>query len=170
MFTVNDLIIYGAHGICKIAGIEEKDFMGVKEKYFVLKPVKKSDNSTYFVPTGNETLAAKMRKLLSEEEINELIDAMANEQANWIANENQRKEKYKAIISEGNHTELIKMIKAIFFEKKEREANGKRLHASDERFLKDAEQLLYGEFQYVLKLNEEELMAYIFDRIENSSK
>ena len=95
---------------------------------------------------------------------------MASESANWIANENQRKEKYKSIISEGNHKELIKMIKAIFFEKKEREAIGKRLHASDERFLKEAEQVLHGEFQYVLNLNEDQLMAYIFERIENGNK
>ncbi len=169
MFSTNDLIVYGVHGVCKIVDIEKKDFMGTKKDYFVLKPVN-SVGSTYFVPTDNETLIAKMRKLLSEKEINELIDSMANEPANWIANENQRKEKYTAIISEGNHKELIKMIKAIFFEKKEREATGKRLHASDERFLKDAEKILHGEFQYVLKLNEDQLMAYIFERIENGNE
>lgn len=169
MFNINDMIVYGSHGVCKIEGIEDKELMGTQKKYFVLKPVK-SDTSTYFVPTENDMLLAKMRKLLSEKEINELIDSMPNEKANWIANENERKEKYRCIISGGNHVELIKMIKAIFIEKKEREANGKRLHASDERFLKDAEQLLYGEFQYVLNLNEDQLMTYVFDRIENSNK
>ncbi len=169
MFNINDMIVYGSHGVCKIEGIEDKKLMGTQKKYFVLKPVK-SDTSTYYVPTENDMLLAKMRKLLSEKEINELIDSMPNEKANRIANENERKEKYRCIISGGNHVELIKMIKAIFIEKKEREAIGKRLHASDERFLKDAEQLLYGEFQYVLNLNEDQLMTYIFDRIENSNK
>jgi CarD family transcriptional regulator len=167
MFKKNDIVIYGAHGVCKIVEISEKDFMGKKKMYFVLKPVK-NDSSTYFVPSDNETLISKFKKILSEAEINHLIDSMANEKANWIANENERREKYRSIISEGNHIELIKMIKAIFFEKKEREANGKRLHISDERFLKDAEQLLYGEFQYVLNLNEDQLMSYIFNRIENN--
>lgn len=166
MFRVNDIIVYSSQGVCKIEGIEEKKLTGVNKEYFILKPIN-SDNSTYFVPTDNQMLIAKMRKVLSQKEINDLIDAMAKESANWIANENERKEKYKHIISEGNHTELIKMIKAIFYEKKQRESAGKRLHASDERFLKDAEQLLYGEFQYVLNLNKDQLMAYIFDRIEN---
>jgi len=93
---------------------------------------------------------------------------MPNEKANWIANENERKNMYRDIISKGNHTELIKMIKAIFIEKREKESEGKRLHASDERFLKEAEQILYGEFQYVLNLNEDELMNYIFERIEKT--
>ena len=43
----------------------------------------------------------------------------------------------------------------------------KRLHMSDERFFKDAEQILYNEFQYVLELNsKEDLMTYIFKRLD----
>lgn len=169
MFNINDVIMYGSHGVCKIEGIEDKELMGTKKKYFVLKPVK-SEISTYFVPTENDKLLAKMRKLLSVKEINELIDSMANEKANWITNENERREKYRAILCDGNPLELIKIIKAIFIEKKEREANGKRLHSSDERFLKDAERILYGEFEYVLNLSEDQLMTYILDRIKNSNK
>ena len=39
---------------------------------------------------------------------------------------------------------------------------------SDEHFMKDAEQLLYNEWQYVLNVDKAGLMAYIFDRIERS--
>lgn len=165
MFKIGDTIVYGANGVCKIADVEEKVLIGEKKKYFVLKPLK-SENSTYFVPVDNEVLLAKMRKLLSKSEIDELIDSMSNAKANWIEDESDRKEIYRNIILEGDHKELIKMLKAIFFEKKEREANGKRLHASDERFLKEAEQLLHGEFQCVLNLNEDELMNYILERAE----
>ena len=59
------------------------------------------------------------------------------------------------------------MIKAIYAHKKAREAEGKRLHMADERFFKDAEQILYNEFQYVLDLKDrEELMQYIVARLE----
>lgn len=38
---------------------------------------------------------------------------------------------------------------------------------SDERFFKDAEQILYNEFQYVLKLsNKDDLMTNIFSQLE----
>jgi len=41
---------------------------------------------------------------------------------------------------------------------------------SDERFFKDAELILYNEFQYVLELeSKDELVNYIFSRIENKS-
>ena len=49
-----------------------------------------------------------------------------------------------------------------------REAEGKRLHMSDERFFKDAEQILYNEFQYVLDLaGKDDLMDYIVRRLES---
>ena len=166
MFQVNDVIIYGAQGVCKIVGTEEKTVSGQKRMYFVLKPV--SDQSaTIFAPMDNEHVLKKMRRLLTKEEIHKLIDSMPEENAVWVENENARKELYKSVLAKGDHLELIKMIKAIYSHKQEREAEGKRLHMSDERFFKDAEQILHNEFQYVLDLGgKNDLMTYIFKRIE----
>ena len=165
MFKVNDTIVYGTQGVCKIVEITEKDFMGTKKEYYVLKPINDT-GATLFAPKNNDKIAAKMRRILSKEEIYELIETMPYEKANWIDNENERKEQYKKIISSGDHAELIKIIKAIYVHKKEREAEGKHLYLSDERFFKEAERILYDEFQYVLKIRKEELMSFIFERIE----
>ncbi len=166
MFHVNDVIIYGVQGVCKITGAEEKNLSGKKKTYFVLKPVS-DKGSTIFVPMDNALALKKMRRLLTKDEIHKLIDSMGSEKPVWVENENERKELYKNILVKGHHLELIKMIKAIYTHKKEREAEGKRLHMSDERFFKDAEQILYNEFQYVLDLNcKDDLMSYIFKRIE----
>lgn len=165
MFKVNDVIIYGTHGVCEIIGTEEKTVSGTKKSYFILKPVN-DKGSTIFAPVNNELVQKKMRRLLSKKEIDHLIESMPDEKTVWIANENERKELYRKMLAGGDHLELIKMIKSIYAHKKEREAEGKRLHVSDERFFKDAEQILYHEFQYVLKLqNKEDLMAYILARI-----
>ena len=166
MFQVNDVIVYGTQGVCQITGTEEKVISGKKKTYFVLKPV--SDQaSTIFVPTDNEAVLKKIRRLLTKDEIHQLIDSMEAEKALWVEDEGARKELYKSTLATGNHSELIKMIKAIYAHKKQREAEGKRLHMSDERFFKDAEQILYNEFQYVLELGgKNELMTYIFGRIE----
>ena len=166
MFQVNDVIIYGAQGVCRITGTEEKTVGGTKKTYYVLKPVS-DQSSTIFAPTDNAYVLNKMRRLLTKDEIHPLIDCMRSEDAVWIANENERKGLYKSILAKGDHLELIQMIKAIYVHKKEREAEGKRLHMSDERFFKDAEQILYSEFQYVLELGgKNDLMTYIFKRIE----
>ena len=167
MFRVNDTIMYGTHGICKIVEITEKDFMGTKKEYYVLKPMNDAA-ATLFAPLNNEKIESKMRKILTEAEIYELIESMPKEEANWISNENERKEHYKKIIATGNHLELMKMIKALYVHKQEREADGKHLYLSDERFFKEAERILYDEFQYVLNIKREELLPLIFKKIEES--
>ena len=166
MFRVDDVIVYGVQGVCKIADTEEKTVSGVKKTYFVLKPVA-DGGATIFVPTDNEHVLKKMRRLLTKEEIHQLIRSMPEENPQCIANENERKELYKIILAKGDHLQMIQMLKAIYANKKEREAEGKRWHMSDERFFKDAEQILYNEFQYVLGLNsKEDMMQYIVARIE----
>ena len=160
--------MYGTHGICKITEITEKDFMGTKKKYYVLKPINDA-GATLFAPVNNEKVESKMRRILTKEEILELIETMPDEEANWIHNENERKEKYKRIITSGDRVELIKMIKALYNHKKKREEEGKHLYLSDERFFKEAERILYDEFQYVLKLQKTEVLPFIFQKLERES-
>jgi CarD family transcriptional regulator len=84
----------------------------------------------------------------------------------WIENENERKDAYRKILASGDQAAIISMVQALFLHKKQREAEGKRLHMSDEYFMKDAEQILYNEWQYVLNVDKDGLMAYILNRIE----
>ena len=170
MFQINDVIVYGSHGVCEIAAIEEKSIGGDRKMYFVLKPVK-DPGSTIYAPTENAAVLKKMRRLLTVSEIHGLIDAMPDEKTVWIDNMNARKDYYKTLLASGDHAALIRMIKTLYTHKKEREAAGKRLSVMDEHFFRDAEQILYNEFQYVLKLSgKDALMTYILERIENGNR
>ena len=165
MFQVNDVIIYGSQGVCEITAIEEKVISGAKKMYFVLNPIR-DQGSTIYAPTDNAAVLKKMRRLLTVPEIHALIDAMPDEKTVWIDNVNERREYYKTLLAGGDPAALIQMIKTLYIHKKEREADGKRLHVMDENFFKDAEQILYHEFEYVLKLpGKDALMAYILERI-----
>jgi len=167
MFQIQDIVVYGSQGVCKIVGIEEQKTGGVKKSYFVLKPQDERE-ATFYVPTWNEKAWGKMRKVMTKEDVNALIDSMPGKTPAWIENENERKEAYRKILSGGDQTAVISMVQALYLHKKEREAEGKRLHMSDEHFMKDAEQLLYNEWQYVLNVDKAGLMAYIFHRIEGN--
>ena len=96
MFEVNDVVVYGAQGVCQIVGNEEKKIDGAVKQYFVLKP--KDDRvATFYVPTWNEKALAKMRKVMTKEDVNALIDSMPHKNPTWIANENERKDAYQKI-------------------------------------------------------------------------
>ena len=168
MFQINDVVVYGAQGVCKIIGIDEKRVNGEIKQYLVLKP-KDDKGATCFVPTWNEKAMGKMRKVMTREEVNATIDSIPSQKPSWIANENERKDTYKRILTSGDQAAIISMIQALYLHKKEREADGRRLHMTDERFMKDAEQLLYNEWQYVLNVDKAGLMDYIFSRIEGNN-
>lgn len=164
MFQINDTVMYGMHGVCKIEDITMKEFMGSPKEYYVLKPI--SDvSATLYVPIHNEKLLEKMRKILSREEVYNLIETMPQKEIIWFKNENERKEQYKKIIAKGEHGELIGMIKAIYLQKQKRESEGKHLYISDERFFREAERILYDEFQYALNIKKEDLFPLIFSKI-----
>jgi CarD family transcriptional regulator len=116
----------------------------------------------------NEKAWSKMRKVMTPKDVDALIDSMPNKQPTWVPNENERKETYKRILASGDQAAIISMVQALFSHKQEREAAGKRLHISDEHFMKDAEQLLYNEWQYVLNLDKAGLMDYIFERLDQN--
>ena len=91
MFQINDTVMYGVHGLCKIEDITMKEFMGSQKEYYVLKPI--SDlTATLYVPMHNEKLLAKMRRILSKEEVYQLIETMPQKETIWFKNENERKE------------------------------------------------------------------------------
>ena len=164
MFKVNDTIMYGTQGVCTIVEITEKDFMGAKKEYYVLKPMN-DKGATLFAPVSTKA-GNKMREILTKEEVYELIERMATEETNWIKNDNLRKDTYKKIIVNGDHIELIQMIKALHLHREKRESEGKHLYLSDERFLKEAERILCDEFQYVLNVKKEELVVLIKSKMK----
>ena len=45
---------------------------------------------------------------------------------------------------------------------------GRKVHVCDERFLKEAEKILYDEFAHVLDIEPEQVLPYIFDQIESA--
>jgi CarD family transcriptional regulator len=167
MFKENDVVVYGSQGVCQIIGFEDKKVDGALKSYFVLKP-KGGTGTIFYVPTWNEKAWGKMRKVMTKKDVDTLIDSMPRTAPTWIEKENDRKEAYRNILASGNQASIISMIQALFIHKKERESEGKRLHMSDEHFLKDAEQILYNEWQYVLNLDKDGLMDYILSRLDRN--
>ena len=165
MYHVEDAVLYGSDGICRISEIVTRDFGGAPVEYYVLKPIRQ-EASTIYVPVNNEALVHKMRHVLPEEEILALIEGMPDEQAHWIENDEERKTAYRETLSTGDRPGLIRMIKSLYLRQKEMKGNGKHLRAADERFFKEAERMLYDEFALVLGMEPEEVLPFILERIQ----
>ena len=90
MFQVNDMVLYGTNGVCRVVDIDERDCGGRMVEYYILKPIYAS-NSTVFVPVNNEKLTSKMRYVLTKEEIDAKIRAIPEVQEEWMEDERERK-------------------------------------------------------------------------------
>lgn len=168
-FQVNDAVLYGAEGVCRIIDIGEQDFMGTRAQYYVLKPVY-TPGSTVFVPVENEMLTAKMRRILSPEEIRSLIKTIPDEATLWIDDDNTRRARYAEILQKGDRAELVGVIKALYHRREEQQAKGRKLHVADERYLRDAEKVLYDEFAHVLCIKRDEVLPFILEQIQVSDR
>ncbi|MBQ8550372.1 MAG: CarD family transcriptional regulator [Clostridia bacterium] len=160
MFDIGDTVLYGATGVCKIDSTVEREIFGEKKEYFVLKPISQ-DKSTVFVPTDNEALRAKMRKILSADEIDDIIKEVKTLPDIWEENDALRREMYSEIIHSGDRKKVMLLIRTLYTVQQQRYKEGKRLHLSDDRFLSEAERLLYDEFSTVLGIENSDVVPYI---------
>lgn len=160
MFAINETVMYGANGVCTITEITTKKVGKESIEYYVLKPVGR-DSSTLFVPTHNETLVKKMRYTLTKEQITDILNSANDSESKWIDNKNERFDAFKAIVSEGECSQLLSLIRLIHNHESEQLSKGKKLHMADERFLKEAEKMVCSEFSLVLDVSQEEALSIV---------
>ncbi len=164
MFSINDTILYGTHGICRIADIAKEPFAGAKGEYYILNPVQ-NPSSTIYVPVDNEKLTSRMRSILCEDDIYNLIKNMPSEEP-WIENKNERAERFRSILSSGDRGQILSLIKTIYKHREELKNTGKKLHAADENVFKEAEKVIYDEFALVLNIRRDQVIPFIVEQMQ----
>jgi CarD family transcriptional regulator len=59
------------------------------------------------------------------------------------------------------------MISSLYSKQIDQMAVGKKLHASDERFLRDAERMLFNEIGYALGISSSEVLSIVLKKIRS---
>lgn len=144
MFNIGDYIVYGHNGICRVVDITHPDIAGDDNDrlYYVLVP-ERSKDSRLFCPADNDKLVLRM--IVTEAEALAIINDMRNIEPLEVSNERLRDECYKNAMKSCDLRECVRLIKALYIRKKQREEQGKKVTATDERYLKLAEESLYSE-------------------------
>lgn len=164
MFQRNDTVMYGNTGVCRIVDIRPEKFADRELVYYILQPVY-SESETIYCPVDGDKV--KIRKLLSVQEIHELIGLMPDTQTEWIENDQLRKEKYTEILRNGDHKELVKLIKTLHVHREEKSREGKKFHLADEKISNEAEKILHGEFAHVLHIQPDEVVPFIMGQLNH---
>lgn len=162
MFNIGDTVLYAKEGVCCISNIEQRKFANETRRYYVLKSLDRI-NSTVYVPTDNERLVSAMRRVLSKQEIDDLIERIHSSSAEWLSDDMLRKEEYHRIISNADCLALGINLRILHLKREELRAGGKKLRRFDEEFFIQAQNLLFNEFAHVLKISKEEVLPYILN-------
>lgn len=165
MYQVGDQVVYGIHGVCQVADLEERVIDRKRVTYLALEPMGQ-EGSRYLVPTHNAAAMGKLRKMLTPEEMAALLRSEEVRADGWIKDENQRKQTYRELISSGDRLNLMKMVHTLYNHKQQQSAAGKKVHLCDENFLRDAEKLLAGEIAIVLGLEPDQAKKYVREQLK----
>lgn len=152
MFKVDDYIMYGRTGVCKVIDITNERFInGEERKYYVLSGIHNNNNTIIKIPLDNTKIP--MRKIISKGDVTSLINDMSNMEALWIDDEKKRSNKFKTMLKSGKCEDLIELISNKRYLKK--------LNKADKEIIKEAERLVSEEFAIILNISPKEVNSYI---------
>lgn len=165
MYEIGDLILYGNTGVCRVVGVEaRKGSKGEPERvYYALEPLYQT--CTISTPADNDRIF--MRPIISKEEAERLIDLIPTIQAEAYHNRAMREltEHYEAALRTYDCEDLIEMTMSIYAKKQDMESQKRKFGALDERFMKRAEDLLFGELAAALGIPRDAVPGYITSRV-----
>lgn len=134
-----EYVVYKANGVCRITDIVDKSTSESKEEtYYVMKPIY-NESATVYIPTDSDELNESLRPVLTENEINSLIDELEHHDDSWTSDHRQRAEKFAKILSGGDRAEILNILKLLSLRKIDAEKDKKTLNAGDTKALASAE-------------------------------
>lgn len=163
--VIGTYVQYGKTGVCLVQEQTSIKIGRETSQYYVLAPISDGRSSVY-VPCNNAELVARMRPLLTREEIDALLSSAEDERQPWIDDRNERGALYRRVTGEGDRRHLVRVICCLFRKKHERQEMGKQLSTMDENALQECMRLIDEEFSMVLDIPRSEVVNYILERIE----
>lgn len=155
MFKVGDKVVYPKHGAGTIIAIEEKEVLGAKQKYYIIKlPI---GEMTAMLPT-NKGDALGIRRVIDEEEVNDVINILKGDKSKMSKNWNRRYRNNLEKIKTGDIYEVTEVVRNLTLRDIE-----KGLSTGEKKMLNDAKQILISELVLAKEMEEEKVEAMISD-------
>ncbi|MEA4824120.1 MAG: CarD family transcriptional regulator [Clostridiaceae bacterium] len=161
MFKTGDLVVYGGNGVCRIESVAP--LPGTDQEYYTLRPL-----FTECVIRVPVTTKVAMRDVISRGEAMRLIDSIPNIVAEAYHNRSATllAEHYDMAFRSHNCEDLIDLTMSIYTKKKIAEREKRKFGMVDERYMKRAEELLFGELSVALGIPVADVQSFISKRID----
>lgn len=158
MFEIGDKVVYPMHGAGIIEGIEEREILGEKQSYYILRfPV---GDMKVMIPIDNVEQIG-IREVIPVEEVDKVVEFLSGDKSQMSSNWNKRYRQNMEKIKSGDIYEVAEVVRNLMLRDRE-----KGLSTAERKMLTNARQILISEIVLSKDADEEEVTALIDGIIE----
>ena len=153
MYKIGDRVVYPMHGAGVIESIEEKEILGEKRQYYILKlPV---GDMKVMIPITN-CREGGLREVIDSDGVQKVIGILSDQSTNMSANWNRRYRANLEKIKSGNIYEVAEVVRNLINRDKE-----KGLSSGERKMLENARQILLSELVLATEMEEDGAQSLI---------
>ncbi|MFO7319156.1 MAG: CarD family transcriptional regulator [Limnochordia bacterium] len=148
-FNIGDKVVYPMHGAGIIEAIEEKEVLGERQKYYVMKlPI---GDMKVMIPTDS-VAELGLRQVIDEESVEKVYEILRGEQTAMSQNWNRRYRANMEKIKSGDIFEVAEVVRNLAIRDRE-----KGLSTGERKMLDNARQILISELVLAQDTTEEQV-------------
>ena len=165
MFSVGEYIIYGVEGVCMVeeAGRLKVSGLNKNRDYYRLRPY--YHGGTIYTPVDGK---AAMRPVLTRAELDGLLPRLRQMEPleDIPADSRAAGEYYRRILAEHDCVKLLRLCRTLHGRQKRLAASRRTVSSTELRSWTLAEEMLYGEFGFVLGMPPAQVKEYLKNTLE----
>ncbi len=159
MFNIGDKVVYPMHGAGTIESIEEKDILGEKQSYYIIKM---PGEVKVMVPTAKAE-GIGVRDIINEETAGKVFKILTTDSTEMSMNWNKRYRDNMEKMKSGDAYEIADVVRNLSFKQKE-----KGLSTGEKKMLLNAKQILISELTLAQNAKKEDIEDLVNDTINVS--
>ncbi|NMB25577.1 MAG: CarD family transcriptional regulator [Firmicutes bacterium] len=149
MFNIGDKVVYPMHGAGVIEAIEEKEVLGQKQKYYIMKlPI---GEMKVMVPMDNVEEVG-LREIIDDDGVSKVVEVLKGDKSKMSTNWNRRYRANMEKIRSGDIFEVAEVVRNLAIRDAE-----KGLSTGERKMLDNARQILISELVLAQDSTEEQV-------------
>ena len=159
MYNVGDKVVYPMHGAGVIDSIEEKEILGEKQSYYILKM---PGEVKVMVPISTAEQHG-IRNVIDKGEAEKVMNVLEQDETEMEKNWNKRYRENMDKMKSGNIYEIADVVRNLSFKQKE-----KGLSTGEKKMLHKAKQILVSELVLAEHATQDEVEELVDNKINTS--
>jgi CarD family transcriptional regulator len=160
LFRKGDTVVHPEHGAAVIQELREKEFLGEKRTYLVLRVA--YGDLTLLIPVDS-TEQVGLRQVVSKNEVKKVLKVLTEEESSMAANWSRRFKNNMEKLHSGDPYQVAEVLRNLAIRERE-----KGLSAGEKRMILKARQILISELSYATAKTEDEAEIMIDEVLDGA--